>query len=442
MMIEPRFTLADDLYEYAQAHLPAGVGAGGRFNGSLGRPVYFIRGDGARLWDVEGREYLDFNLSHGATILGHNHPATRQAIERALDMGVMAGCETEYVARLAHKVCETIPCAETVRFATSGMEATALTIRIARASTGRDRIVKFEGHYHGFHNDVMFSASGPAWSGPGPIPPRADTAGMPRSAGDLVLVVPWNDSEALEATFLAHGHEIAAAICEPINYNSGCIPAAPTFLSGLRDVTRRHGSLLIFDEVLSAFRTGPDCAQGYFGVIPDLCAVAKAIANGAPIALVTGRRDLMHMVAPLGPVAHSGTYTDHLFGVLAALTCLEELTSPGFYRPLLATSDRLYRGISELFKVHGIPGRLQGLGCRFGLYFGIDREVRRYSDASGRDVEAWHRFVQGCFERGIYFQSIGHAIGHSGISAAHTEEDIDWALNRMDDVFRSMRTSD
>jgi len=441
-MIEPRFTSADELYAYAQACLPAGVGAGGRFNGSLGRPVFFTHGDGARLWDLEGREFLDFNLSHGATILGHNHPKTRQAIEQALNMGVIAGCETEYVARLAHKVCDTIPCAEMVRFATSGMEATALTIRLARAFTGRERILKFEGHYHGFHNDVMFNASGPAWTGPSPIRPRADTLGMPRSASDLVLVLPWNDPEALEATFSRHGDEIAAAICEPINYNSGCIPADPDFLAGLRDLTRQHGSLLVFDEVLSAFRTGPDCAQGYFGVLPDLCAVAKAIANGSPIALVAGRRDLMQSLAPLGRVAHSGTYTDHLFGILAALACLEELTRPGFYTPLLSTADRLYRGVNELFRVHKVPGRLQGLGCRFGLYFGVQGEVRRYADAGARDVAAWHRFVRGCYERGLYFQSIGHAIGHSGISAAHTEEDIDWALNRMDDVFRSLRNHD
>lgn len=438
-MIEPRFTSADDLYEFARMYLPAGVGAGGRFNGSLGRPMYFARGDGAWLTGMDGRQYLDFNLSHGASILGYNHPATRAAIEQALDMGIIAACETEYVARLAQRVCEIVPCAEMVRFATSGMEATALAIRIARAASGRDKIIRFEGHFHGFHNDVMFNASGPAWQGPPPIPARPDTLGMPRSAAALVTVLPWNDAAALEQTLDRHGDEIACVICEPINYNSGCIPADGAYLASLRELTRRHGVVLIFDEVLSAFRTGPSCAQGYYGVTPDLCCIAKAIANGVPLALVAGQRDLMSLVSPLGSVAHSGTYTDHMFGVLAALACLDELTQPGFYDRLLANSERLYRGFDELFRRHGILGRVQGLGCRFGLYFGVGQEVRRYQDAAGRDVQMWHRFVRGCFERGVYFQSIGHAIGHSGISAAHSAADIDWALERMDDVFAELK---
>ncbi len=434
-MSESRFTSVDELYAFASQYLPAGVGAGGRFNGSLGRPMYFVRGEGAWLYGVDGKRYLDFNLSHGATILGYNHPATRRAIEQALDMGVMAACETEHVARLAQRVCEIIPCAQMVRFATSGMEATALAIRLARAATGRDRIIKFEGHFHGFHNDVMFNTSGAPWAGPWPIPPRPESAGMPPSAGEAVIVLPWNDQEALEQTFARHGDQIAAVICEPINYNAGCIPADPDYLSALRKLTREHGSILIFDEVLSAFRTGPSCAQGYYGVTPDLCAIAKAIANGVPMALVAGRRDLMTMLAPLGPVAHSGTYTDHLFGILAALACLDELTRPGLYDNLLAVASRLYAGVNELFQRHGVRGRLQGLGCRFGIYFGVENEVRCYRDAAKRDVQMWHRFVRGCFERGIYFQSIGHAIGHSGICVSHTAADIAWALDRMDDVF-------
>jgi len=440
-MIEPRFTSSDELVRFAEAYLPAGVGAGGRFNGSLGRPMFFTRGDGARLRGVDGREYLDFNLSHGSTILGYNHPTTRRAVEQALDLGVMAACETEYVARLAHKVCETVPCAEMVRFATSGMEATALAIRIARAATGRERIVRFEGHFHGFHNDVMFNASGPAWPGPAPIPPRPDSAGIPRSAADLVIVLPWNDLAALEQAFARRGDEIAAVICEPINYNSGCLPADRDYLTAMRSLTERHGALLIFDEILSAFRTGPDCGQGYYRVTPDLCAIAKAIANGIPIALVAGRRDLMRMLAPLGPVAHSGTYTDHLFGILAGLACLEEITRPGFYQELLPKAERLYSGLTELFRVHGLSGRVQGLGCRFGLFFGVDKPVRCYRDTAARDVQMWHRFVRGCVERGIYFQSIGHAVGHHGISAAHTAADIDWALDRMDGVFKELRAA-
>jgi glutamate-1-semialdehyde 2,1-aminomutase len=437
-MTELPFTSADKLYSAAQAHLPAGVGAGGRFNSSLGRPMYFARGNGARLYGLDGQEYLDFNLSHGATILGYNHPATRRAVEQALDMGVLAACETEYVTRLAWRICAIIPCAEMVRFATSGMEATALAIRLARAATGRDKIVKFEGHFHGFHNDVMFNTSGAPWTGPSPIPARPDSAGIPRSASDLVIVLPWNDLDALERVFAERGSEIAGVICEPINYDSGCIPAERDYLTAMRSLTQQHGALLIFDEVLSAFRTGLDCAQGYYKVTPDLCAIAKAIANGVPIALLAGRRDLMTMLAPLGPVAHSGTYADHMFGILAALACLDELERPGFYDSMLGNADRLHCGMNELFQKHHVKGRVQGLGCRFGVYFGVEGEVRNYRDAAQRDVAMWHQFVRGGFARGIYFQSIGHAIGHSGICAAHTTADIDWTLNRMDDVFKGL----
>jgi glutamate-1-semialdehyde 2,1-aminomutase len=439
-MIRPLFQSPDDLNALAQAYLPAGVGAGGRFNTSLGHPMFFTRGDGPRLTGLDQREYLDFNLSHGATILGYNHPATRHAIELALDMGVMCGCETEYVARLAQRIGETIPCAEMVRFATSGMEATALAIRLARAATGRDKLVKFEGHFHGFHTDVMYNSAGVPWTGSAPIPWRADSAGLPRSAGDLLIVLPWNDVASLEQAFARHGDEIAAVICEPINYNSGCIPPERDFLASLRALTHRQGSVLIFDEVLSAFRTGPDCAQGYFKVTPDLCTIAKAIANGVPIALLAGRRDLMQLLAPSGPVAHSGIYTDHLFGTLAALACLEEITQPGFYASLLSTADRLHSGLNTLLQTQGIPGHVQSLGCRFGMFFGIEAPVRCYRDTAARNVDHWHRFVKGCFDRGIYFQSIGHAIGHAGISASHTAEDIDWALNRMEDVLKGLRS--
>lgn len=438
-MIEPRFDSTEELYTFAQQYLPAGIGAAGRFHSSLRRPTYFRRGEGAYIWGVDGKKYLDLNISFGATILGHNHPKIRQAIVQALDMGIIACCETEYVSRLAEKVCQTIPCAEMVRFATSGQEANALMIRLARAATGRERIIKFEGHYHGLNNDVMFNTAGAAWQGPAPIPPRPDSAGMPRAAADLVIVLPWNDYDAIEQAFARHGDEIAGVICEPINYDSGCIPADPDYLQAVRALTRRHGSLLLYDEVLSAFRTGPSCAQGYYGILPDLCTVAKAIANGVPIALVCGRRDLLMLCTPSGPVLHTGTYTDHNFGVLAGLACLEELTKPGFYEPLLSTSDRFYRGFSDLLAKHGIPGRLQGVGCRFGIFFGVSDEVTGYRQAVGRDVPLWHRFVLGCLERGVYIQSIGHALGHSGFSAAHTPADIDWALDRIDDVCAHLR---
>ena len=439
-MIAPQFTSADALWEFAQSYMPAGVGAGGRFNGSLGRPMFFVRGDGARLHGVDGREYLDFNLSHGATILGYNHPATRRGIEQALEMGVLAACETEYVARLAQRICEIIPCAEMVRFATSGMEATALAIRLARAATGREKIIKFEGHFHGFHTDVMFNTSGLPWSGPAPIPTRADSVGLPRAAGESLIVLPWNDGAALDQAFVRHGDEIAAVICEPINYNSGCIPAEREFLATLRALTERHESILIFDEVLSSFRMAVGGAQEYYHVTPDVCTLAKAVANGLPLAVIAGKREFMKMFSPEGPAAHSGTYSGHLFAVLASLVSLGEIAAPGFYDRIFSNAQRLYDGLTRLFDSHGVPARVQGLGARFGIYFGVTHEVKNYQDAARIDGELGYRFIRACFERGVYFHNYGKlALGHHGFSAAHTPADIDETQNRVESALGSLK---
>ncbi len=433
-MQDTTFTENAPLYEFAQGFLVGGVGAAGRFNGSLGQPAYFERGDGAYLWGIDGHRYLDFNLSHGATILGHNHPALRQAVEKVLDMGLICGCETEYTARLAQQICEVIPCAERVRYLPSGTEVTLVALRLARGYTQRPKILKFEGHFHGMHELIYY---GPRQALTDEI--RASkgtplTAGVPEEFGDFVTIVPWNDAAAFDQAIDREGSDIAAVIMEPVCYNSGCIPADPDFLAHVREVTARQGIVLIFDEILSGFRTGLDCMQGYYGITPDLCTLAKAVANGVPIAILAGKTGIMDELAPLGDVSQSGTYSGHQFGVLAALATLGELGQPGFYPHIRALTDRLYEGLNQLFAKHGLPGRVQGLGARFGIYFGIDEPVHNYQEAVELDTEMMHQFVRGCFQQGIYFQTIGHAIGHSGISGAHTTEDIDWALEQFDAV--------
>ncbi len=433
---------SETVFEFANRYMVAGVSGSGRFNAALGRPLYLDHGDGCRIYDVDRRAYLDYNLSHGATFLGHNHPEIRKAIEQALDMGVICAYDTEYHSRLAEQICQTVPCAEQIRFANSGSEATLAAIRLARAVTGRQKLLKFEGHFHGLHDYVMWNAHGPARDDLPTypyVPPQVESAGVPPQISDFVIVVPWNDPVAFEQAMREHGPELAAVICEPVNYNSGCIPPKPGILELIREQTVKHGTVLVFDEVLSGFRMSPGGAQAYYGVTPDVCTLAKAVANGLPLAVVAGRRDFMQVLSPLGPVAHSGTYTGHLFAVLAALASLREITRPGFYDPILDNAGRLYGGLSRLFETHGVPARVQGLGARFGIYFGVTKEVVNYQDAARINGEMGYRFIRACFERGVYFHNYGRlAIGHHGFSAAHTSADIDETLNRVESALHAM----
>ena len=282
--LQLRETRATALGERAAASLPAGVSASARLNAALGHALYVARGDGCRIWDVDGREYIDFNLSHGATFLGHNHPATRAAIERALAMGVVCAYETEHHSALAERIIATIPCAERVRFTNTGSEATMVAIRLARSYTGRTKLLKFWGHFHGLHDSVLYNAHSPAVPpDPGPyLQPVRESQGVPPEMDATVVVIPWNDEAALTQAMRDHGDELAAVIMEPINYNQGCLTASPDYLRLVRDLTTKHDTVLIFDEVLSGFRTGPDCAQGYYGVTPTSAPSPRRSPTASP----------------------------------------------------------------------------------------------------------------------------------------------------------------
>jgi glutamate-1-semialdehyde 2,1-aminomutase len=433
---------SEALFDFASKYMVAGVSGSARLNAALGRPIYLTHGDGCRLYDVDGRVYIDYNLSHGATFLGHNHPQIRKAIQQALDMGVICAYETEHHSRLAELICQVVPCAEQVRFANSGSEATFAAIRAARARTGKQKILKFEGHFHGLHDYVVWNAHGPARDELPTypyVPPQVESAGVPPPLADLVIVIPWNDPAAFRQAMREKADEIAAVICEPVNYNSGCIPPKPGMLELLREETTRRGVVLIFDEVLSAFRMALGGAQEYYGVTPDVCTLAKAVANGLPLAVVAGRREFMQILSPLGPAAHSGTYSGHLFAVLAAIASLGEIRQKGFYDRIFANADRLYGGLAKLFDSHGVPARVQGLGARFGIYFGVTKEVANYQDAARLDGELGYRFIRACFERGVYFHNYGRlALGHHGFCAAHTPADIEESLDRVESALRAM----
>jgi glutamate-1-semialdehyde 2,1-aminomutase len=432
----------EQLFDTAQNYLVKGVSASTRFNPTLGYPLYLSRGDGARIYDLEGKAYLDYNLSFGATFLGHNHPRVRQAIERGLDMGIICGYDTEYHSLLARIITEVIPCAERVRFVNTGSEATMVALRLARAYTGKQKFLKFEGHFHGLHDQVMFNASSPraAITTEGYIQPHADSAGVPAEMAKLAVVIPWKDSGMLEKALREHGAEIAAVIMEPINYNSGGIVADREYMQAVRELTTRHNVVLIYDEVLSGFRTGLGGAQEYYGVTPDLCTLAKAIANGLPLAVVAGKKEIMEQLAPLGKVSQSGTYTGHLFAVLAAIASLEEMRQPAFYPHIHRLADRLYTGVQDLFRRYNVSAYIQGLGARFGIFFGVKEEVKHYRQVTQLDTALAEKFYRGCVEQGIYLHNYGTMVrgGHHGFSAAHTMEDIEQTIAGIETVVQKL----
>jgi glutamate-1-semialdehyde 2,1-aminomutase len=415
-------TPADHLFARARGSLAGGVSASMRIHPYLGRPFYHVRGDGAYIYDLDDQRYIDFNISNGATMLGHNHPAVRAAIESGLDMGIITAAETPYHDQLATTLAAIIPAIERVRYASTGTEVTMVAIRIARAATGRTKILKFDGHFHGLSEPFLFKRAEPTAESDAVVP---SSGGVTESAAADVVMVPWNDLDAVDAAFERHPGQIAAIIAEPVWYNAGCIPPAPGFLEGLRERTTAHGSLLIFDEVLSGFRMALGGAQAHYGVTPDLTTLAKALANGMPLSVVAGRADLMEQLAPTGTVVHSGTYSGHLLSVLAAIATLEELGAPGLYDQINARADQFYADIQAIFDRHSFPAIVQGLGTRFGLYMGIRGPVRTLTDALGHDHELHRRFVLGCLARGVYFHGYtsSGAPGHAGFSTAHSDED-------------------
>ncbi len=425
---------AERLYEAAQAHLAGGVTAAARIHPSLGRPFMTARGQGARVWDVDGNEYIDLNTSFGASLLGHGHPAVKRGIQAALELGLVCAHETPQQAEVARKLSACVPAAELVRFTTSGTETTWHVIRTARAYTGRVKIVKFEGHFHGYHDYLGYSAWPPL---PQAGPPEApavypESGGIPPALRETVIVLPWNDADALERTLKRQAGEIAAVIMEPINYNSGTILPRPGYLEAVRELTRRHDVLLIFDEILSGFRTGPSCAQGDYGVTPDLCTLGKALGGGTPLSAFAGRREVMDAVAPRGSAVHSGTFNAHLIPILAANAFLDEIAAPDFWANLERLEAYFYPALREAFARAGLPVWVQAKGARFSLLFGLEEEPRDYRHATTWDRELAKRFFREALTEGVYF----HFAWHHGFSAQHTRADLDRALEGIERAAR------
>jgi glutamate-1-semialdehyde 2,1-aminomutase len=428
-------------FEYTQRFLAGGVSASTRVNRALGHPMLIDRAEGCRVWDLDGREYIDLCCSHGATLLGHGDPGVRQAVDAALDRGAACSYENELHAELARALCETVPCLERVRFTGSGTEATLHCIRLARAFTGRSKLLKFEGNFHGYHDQVMYAIGTPGDRlGPEASPAaHPGSSGLPEGLDRHLVVVPYNRTDLFEEAFARHASELAAVIMEPVYYNAGCIVPEYGFIESVRRRTREAGVPLIFDEVLSAFRMCAGGAQEYLGVTPDLCTLGKAVGGGFPLSVFGGRRDIMDRLMPTGDCQHSGTYNGHVVAVAAGLAAVTAFRQPGFYDHILRIADQLYDELNAIFARHGVAGRVRGLGARFGVYFGLGDVPRDYRDAAKHLRETMLRFIASAIRHGVYFHDYGGAACHHGFCAAMTTSDAAEALDRLDAAVRDMK---
>jgi glutamate-1-semialdehyde 2,1-aminomutase len=407
-----------ELFEKAQAVIPGGVNSPVRAFRAVGRAPLFIQSAaGSNIADVDGNTYTDYVGSWGPMILGHAHPVVIEAVRDAASRGTSYGAPTEIEVELALEIIEAVPSIEKVRLVSSGTEATMSAIRLARGFTGRDRIVKFEGCYHGHTDSLLVKAgSGLATFG------TPDSAGIPEDFARNTVVAPFNDAPALERIFQDQGSEIAAVIIEPIAGNMGCVPPQPGYLEAVRDVTARHGALLIFDEVMTGFRVAYGGAQQLYNITPDLTCLGKIIGGGLPAAAFGGRADVMERVAPVGPVYQAGTLSGNPLAVTAGLTTLRLLKEFDPYRELEERSARLERGLRDAAGELGIPATVNRVGSMLTAFF-TEGPVTGWDTAKRSDAELYGRFFRLMLEEGVYLAPSQYECAF--VSTTHTNEVID-----------------
>lgn len=414
---------SEELFARAKVCIPGGVNSPVRAFGSVGMtPRFIARGAGARLWDEEGREYIDYIGSWGPMILGHAHPAVLEAVEAAARDGLSFGAATAREVEMAELICAMVPSVEMVRMVNSGTEAVMSALRAARGFTGRDKIVKFAGCYHG-HTDAMLVLSGSGLMTQG-IP---GSAGVPRGCIQDTLTAAYNDLESVKALFAANPGEIAAVIVEPVGANMGVVPPLPGFLEGLRALCTEAGALLIFDEVITGFRLGPDGAQGWYGVCPDLTTFGKIIGGGMPVGAYGGRREIMERIAPLGPVYQAGTLSGNPVAMAAGLAQLKLLReTPDFYEKLNRAGDEFFPALSAALTANGVPHCLRHVGS-LGCVFFTEGAVDDYAGAQKSDTARFAAWFRHMLARGVYLApSQFEAIFLSG---AHSAEDLEKTLD-------------
>lgn len=426
------FTHSERLHKEALEHIVGGVNSPSRSYKAVGggAPVAMEKAKGAYFWDVDGNKYIDYLAAYGPIITGHAHPHITEAIQKAAENGVLYGTPTPFEVKFAKMLKEAIPSLEKVRFVNSGTEAVMTTIRVARAYTGRTKIIKFEGCYHG-HSDLVLVAAG---SGPSTLG-TPDSAGVPESIAKEVITVPYNDVESFREAIDKWGNEVAAVLVEPIVGNFGIVEPKPGFLEQVKELTHKAGALLIFDEVITAFRFMYGGAQDLLGVIPDLTAMGKIIGGGLPIGAYGGRVDIMEKVAPLGPAYQAGTMAGNPASILSGIACLEVLKQDGVYEYLDRLGAMLEEGILKAAQTYQIPITINRLKGALTVYF-TDENVENYTQAQASDGERFARFFKLMLHQGINLAPSKYEAWF--ITLAHTEEDIRTTIQAVERAFEKM----
>lgn len=421
-----------ELISRARLYIPGGVNSPVRaFNGVGGDPVFFERAEGACMYDVDGRSYIDYVGSWGPMITGHAHPEIISAVKKAATRGLSFGAPCPAEVEMAERLCAIVPGMDMVRMVNSGTEATMSAIRVARAATGRDLVIKFEGCYHGHADSFLVKAGSGALTLGVPTSP-----GVPPAVADLTVTLPYNDLEAVTQCLAERGQDVAAIIVEPVAGNMNCIPPVPGYLEGLRSACDEHGCLLIFDEVMTGFRVALQGAQGLFGVTPDLSTFGKVIGGGMPVGAFGGKSEYMEQVAPSGPVYQAGTLSGNPVAMAAGLANLALITREGFFDDLEIKTMRLVDGIQLAADQAGVPFRTTRVGGMFGLFFTDAEQVINFAEAGQCNVDAFKSFYHAMLDRGVYLAPSAYEAGF--ISSAHTEEHIDATIAAARESFSAL----
>lgn len=433
-----------EMYQEASQYMVAGASAGQRYNAALGQPLYLDRADGSKLYDVEGNSYIDYHGGSGAALFGHNHPRIKDAIMKAVERGFFMNYDTQETIELAKLAKKLFPSCEKIRLANTGAEATQGAIRLARGYTGKELLIRFEGHFHGMHENVWFNHNAVHNADQyGEVETVPDSQGFPANAKENVINVIFNDIDALEHVVKKYSGQIAGLIMEPVSFNCGCMESRKEFLQQVREICTREGIVLIFDEVICGLRMRPGSGQRYFDVYPDLTATAKAIGGGLPIALIGGKSEIMNHFSPCGKVVMSGTYTGSLMPVLGAVECMKMALEPDFFDHFDVLGNKLFNGIDDLFAKYGLKGHVRGIGARWAIYFGVedpedDFDFRKVAKKFDRAMDK--KFVTEAPKKGLWFHDTSTAISpaHRALMVAHTMEDMDETLERMDAIFKML----
>ena len=425
-------TRSQDLFAAAQQHIPGGVNSPVRaFRAVGGTPVFFERASGAYMHDADNKRYIDYVLSWGPMLLEHNHPQVVAAIKTQLDKATSFGAPTELEIKLADKMCSIVPGMEMVRMVNSGTEATMSAIRLARGYTGRDKIVKFEGCYHGHSDSLLVKAGSGALTMGVPSSP-----GVPNGLADHTITLSYNNSQQVEQVFAEIGEQIACVIFEPVAGNMNCVPPVEGFLECLRKCCTNSGALLIADEVMTGFRVSQTGAVGHYNLDADLICLGKVIGGGMPVGAFGGKKEIMQHIAPLGPVYQAGTLSGNPVAMAAGLATLELVSAPGFLDPVIALTDRLVNGLRQRADAANIPMTSNHVGTMWGFFFTEEQQITHYQQVMACDTERFAKFFHGMLEEGVYLAPASYEA--SFMSCAHSDRDIEVTLDAAERVFSTL----